>query len=170
MSPSSTTPTFGQKTTDVRRWEDNPRPWILLILEEGIIEHTQEDAQQRKIMPVLIRETASHLRNVTPWTHSLKALPAQRLLPASRLQLVRHCRRWSEPERCEVWHVASNWRAACRQHSGRGDEKGVLRFKRGKFLVRRLLGDTSFMHIKTDDTERGTLGRPDLGSHLDGSE
>ena len=54
----------------------------------------QEDTQQRKIMPVLIRETAGHLRNATPWTDSSKASPAQRLrklwlLPASRLQLVR---------------------------------------------------------------------------------
>ena len=74
MSPSSTTPTFGKKTTDVR----SPRPWILLILEEEIKEHTQEDAQQKNIMPVLIRETASHLRNVTPWTDSLEAAPSHR--------------------------------------------------------------------------------------------
>ena len=33
----------------------------------------QEDTQQRKIMPVLIRETAGHLRNATPWTDSSKA-------------------------------------------------------------------------------------------------
>ena len=78
----------------------------------------QEDTQQRKIMPVLIRESAGHLRNATPWTDSSKAPPAQRLrklwlLPASRLQLVRHFRRWSEAERCDVWHAVSNRRAAC---------------------------------------------------------
>ena len=80
---------------------------MLVMLEVGITEHTQEDGQQEKVMPVLIQEIASHLRNATPWTDSSKASPAERLpqlwlLPASRLQLARHCRRWSEPERCEV--------------------------------------------------------------------
>ena len=46
---------------------------MLRILEVGFTEHTQEDGQQKKSMPVLIRETASCLRNVIPWTDSLEA-------------------------------------------------------------------------------------------------
>ena len=30
--------------------------------------------------------------------------------------------------------------------------------------------NNSVMHLKTDDKERGTFGRPDLGSHPDESE
>ena len=70
--------------------EDNPRPWMLRILEVESTELTQEDGQQKKSMPVLIQETASYLRNVTPWTDSLEAAPSHRcqdsgICPASRL-------------------------------------------------------------------------------------
>ena len=50
-----------------------------MMLDVGITEHTEEDAPQRKIMLVLIPQTAGLLRNATPWTDSSKASPAQRL-------------------------------------------------------------------------------------------
>ena len=70
----------------------------------------QVDAQQKNIIPDMVGETASYFRNVIPWTDSLEPSPyrildGQRLLLAGRLQPVRHCRRWSEPEACEVSHV-----------------------------------------------------------------
>ena len=78
---------------------------------EGVIEeHIQVYAQQKNIIPDMIGKTASHFQNVIPWTDSLepssyRSLEGQRLFLTGRLQLVRHCRKSSEPERCEVLHV-----------------------------------------------------------------
>ena len=81
-----------------------------MIVEGVIKEHIQEDAQQKNLNPDMIGETASYFRNVIPWTDSLEASQHRtsngwRLFLTGRLQLVRHCRKWSEPERCEVSHV-----------------------------------------------------------------
>ena len=81
-----------------------------MAVEEAIKEHIQEHAQQKNLIPDMIGETASYFRNVIPWTDSLEAssyrsLDGQRLFLTGHLQLVHHCRKWSEPERCEVSHV-----------------------------------------------------------------
>ena len=90
--------------------EESPCRWTLMIVKGVIEEHIQVDAQQKNIIPNMISETASNFRNVIPLTDSLepspyRSLDGQRLLLAGRLQPVRHCSRWSEFQRCEVWHV-----------------------------------------------------------------